>query len=120
MAEIPKINSTDDAVALSYGTAGAQNYNRNRVQFGDGQSQRKARGINNAPQRWQLVWTRISDEDAETLRLFFEDLAGVGVVDWKPYAQPAMLKWTATGWQNKPSGFQVQDCSINLEQEFDL
>lgn len=120
MAQIPFINGEQEALDLSYGTDMSQEYRVERIEFGEGYSQRGSKGLNSTPQRWRLVWSRISDADAELLRKFFEDLAGVGIIEWTPYGQEHELKWTANGWTAKPNGYLKQDCSITLSQEFDL
>lgn len=122
MVTIPLIGGEVETLDLSYGTAMTQNYRRKRVDFGDGYSQRARDGLNVAPQQWQLSWLRISDADTETLRVFFEAQAGVGIIDWAPYNQNQALplKWTATGWSARPAGYKIQDCGITLTQEFDL
>lgn len=122
MAAIPPLRGNPETLDLSYGSDMTEAYAVRRVQFGDGYAQRAKAGLNNVRQQWRLMWTGLPDADAETLRLFFRQLAGVGLVDWAPYNQPQNqpLKWTATGWSAKPSGFKVQDCSITLTQEFDL
>lgn len=120
MATIPLINGTPDTLDLSYGSDMSQDYRVRRVDFGDGYSQRSKRGINNAPQQWRLIWNGISDTDAEMLRVFFAGLGGVGVIEWEPYNQATELKWTANGWAAAFAGFETQDCSITLTQEFDL
>lgn len=121
MATIPPINGEDpETLDLSYGTDMSQDYKVDRVDFGDGYSQRGVPGLNSTPQQWRLNWSGISDTDAETLRVFFEELAGVSIIEWTPYNQTDELKWTANGWSAKPSGFCIQDCSITLSQEFDL
>lgn len=120
MTSIPFINGDPETLDLSYGSDMSQEYRVRRVDFGDGYSQRGRRGINNAPQVWRLVWNTIGDADAEVLRLFFEGLGGVGIIEWRPYGQPTELKWTATGWTSKPAGYLVQDCSVTLTQEYDL
>lgn len=120
MAQIPLINGDPDTLDLSYGSDMSQDYKVRRVDFGDGYSQRAQAGLNSKPQRWRLVWSGISDADAEMLRLFFEAQAGVTAIQWKPYNQGQVLNWTANGWTAKPTGFLKQDCSITLSQEFDL
>jgi len=104
---------------LSYGTDMTQEYRARRVDFDEGYAQR-ARRKNGQPQQWRLVWERIKDPTAETLRQFFEELGGSGLIEWKPYGQPELLFWTASRWTGRPSGFLVQDCSIVLSQEYDL
>lgn len=106
-------------IDLSYGTDMSQAYRARRVDFDEGYAQR-ARRKNNGPQQWRLVWDHIRDNQAETLRQFFEQLGGSGLLEWKPYGQAAALVWTADRWTARPSGFLIQDCSIVLTQEFDL
>lgn len=108
------------AIEPSYGTDMTQDYRRKRIQLGDGYSVRARDGINSTAQQWRVVWERIKDQDAETLRLFFEGLAGVDVVDWTPFNQSGELKFTATGFRSQPTGYDNQTCSITLSQEFDL
>jgi phage-related protein len=104
---------------LSYGTDMSQSYDGFRVDFGENYSQR-SKSLNGAPQKWRLVWENIPDETAEELRLFFEEAQGVDLIVWTPYNQVVPLAWTADGWQSKPTGFQRQNASITLSQEFDL
>lgn len=104
---------------LSYGTDMSQDYRGRRIDFDEGYSQR-AKRKNGAPQVWRLVWDHIRDDVAEELRLFFEERQGVGLVRWTPYNQSQALKWTASRWASRPSGFLIQDCSVVLTQEFDL
>lgn len=104
---------------MSYGTDMQQDYRNRRVDFEEGYSQR-AKKLNGTPQKWRLVWNNIDDATAETLRQFFAGLQGVDIVDWTPYNQTTALKWTADGWQSKPSGYLRQSASITLTQEYDL
>lgn len=121
MVLIPAIHGEDpETLDLSYGTDMQQDYRVDRIDYGDGYAQRALKGLNSKPQRWRLIWNGISDADAEMLRVFFEGLGGVGIIDWQPYNQAASLKWTGNGWNAKPTGFLKQDCSITLSQEFDL
>lgn len=104
---------------LSFGTDMSQSYRSRRVDFDEGYSQR-AKRKNGTPQQWRLVWDHIRDHTAESLRQFFEELQATDLIEWRPYAQPETLLWTADRWTARPSGFLVQDCSIVLTQEFDL
>jgi phage-related protein len=108
------------AIEPSYGTQMAQDYRRKRIQMGDGYSVRARDGINSAAQQWTLTWQQIRNTDVETLRLFFEGLGGVDLIEWKPYNQLATLKWTASNFQMQPTGYNHSTCSITLTQEFDL
>lgn len=107
-------------IELSYGTDMSTEYRVRRVNFGDGYSQRAVDGLNAQPQSWRLVWEHIADADAETLRVFFRDLGGSGIIDWTPFGQATALKWTGSSFTLKPSGTLLSDCSITLTQEFDL
>lgn len=104
---------------MSYGTDMSTDYKNRRVNFGDGFSQR-AKRLNGSVQQWKLVWDNIPDATAETLRAFFEGLQATDIIDWQPYNQPAVLKWTADRFSSKPTGYQTQSCSVTLTQEFDL
>lgn len=107
-------------IELSYGTNMTQEYRRKRIQFGDAYSQRARDGLNSTPQQWSLNWDNIRNPQAEILRTFFEGLAGVDLVEWRPLNQPLSLKWTATGFQSQPTTFGRSTCSVTLTQEFDL
>lgn len=104
---------------LSYGTDMSQDYKNRRVDFGEGVSQR-AKRLNGAPQTWRLVWENIPEDVAEELRVFFENLQGTDIIEWRPYNQTAVLKWTADRWSSKPSGHRRFSAGIQLTQEFDL
>lgn len=114
MAAIPYLD-------LSYGTNMSAKPRVRRVEYGDGYSTRAKKGLNNVPQKWQLRWDAIPEATGETLRQFFEGLGGADVIEWTPYGQATELKWTAPGdFKSKPSGYGIVDCSVTLEQEFDL
>lgn len=104
----------------SYGTDMTSKYKVNRVEFGDGMSQRKRPGLNSVKQRWRINYSGIDDSVAETLRQFFDGLAGVDIIEWTPHGQSTELKWTATDFRSKPVGHNSVDCSVVLTQEFDL
>ncbi len=104
----------------SYGTQMDQDYRRKRIQMGDGYSVRARDGINAEPQQWQVVWDNVSKEDAEDLRVFFEDLGGVDLIEWTPHGQLVELKWSATAFRSGPSTWGKATCSVTLTQEFDL
>lgn len=105
---------------MSYGTNMSESFRARRVNFGDGYSQRAKDGLNTAKQVWQLTWKNISDADAETLRVFFEGLGGVDIIDWQPYGQAVTLKWTANEFKSTPTGAMIATCSVVLSQEYDL
>jgi phage-related protein len=109
-----------EAIEPSYGTDLNQEFEVNRVKFGDGYSQRKVPGLNADPQKWSINWENIHDDDAETLRLFFKGLRGVDLLEWTPYNQATPLKFSANRFRSRPTGYQTQTCSIELTQEFDL
>lgn len=104
----------------SYGTEMTEQFRRKRIQMGDGYSVRARDGINSKAQEWTVVWAKVSDAEAEQLRVFFEDLGGVDVIEWTPFNQSVELKWTASEFQSKPTGYNNQTCSVVMSQEFDL
>ncbi len=107
-------------IRLSYGTELTQEYRRKKISMGDGYSVRAQDGLNAAPQRWKLIWENIPNADAEMLRQFFKELGGVDLIRWQPIDQPEALLWTAGGFSSQPSTFGKRNCSVTLEQEFDL
>lgn len=109
------------AIDPAYGTDLTQKAKVRRIDFGDGFSQRKRHGLNSVRQKWNIVWENIPDADAETLRLFFAGQAGVELILWTPFGQATQLKWTDAGdFRSRPSGFGISNCSVTIEQEFDL
>lgn len=108
------------AIEPSFGTDMSMGIAVDRISYGDGYSQRANPGLNSVVQKWRLNYNAISEADATTLRDFVAGLAGVGVIEWTPFGQSVELKWTATGWTEKPSGYGIMDCSFVLTQEFDL
>lgn len=108
------------AIDPSFGTSMSTNVDVDRISYGDGYTVRANPGLNPVQQVWQLQWTNIPDADAETLRLFFDGLAGTGIIDWTPFNQTTALKWTASKFSSKPTGYDSQSCSVILTQEFDL
>lgn len=114
MAQIPYLD-------LSFGTNMSATPRTRRVEFGDGYSTRKRKGINSVPQTWSLTWNAIPEATGELLRSFFESLGGVDIIEWIPYGQTDELKWTASDDFNlEPSGYNLVNCSVTLRQEFDL
>lgn len=107
-------------IELGYGTQMSQDFRRKRIQMGDGYSVRARDGLNAAPQVWSFTWDNIRNADAEALRVFFEQLGGVDLIEWMPHNQDTVLKFTATGFQSQPTSFMRSTCSITLTQEFDL
>lgn len=108
------------AIELSYGTDMATNWDVDRISFGDGYTQRSNPGINSTQQVWRLIWDGVSDAEAATLRAFFAGLKGTGVIDWTPFGQSTALKWTASKYSERPTGFAINAVSVVLTQEFDL
>lgn len=108
------------SIDKSYGTQMQQSYRRKRIELGDGYSVRALEGLNAKPQVWKIIYDNVTKEEAEELRVFFETLGGVDLIEWQPYNQPDELKWTATDFQSQPSTWQKLSCSVVLTQEFDL
>jgi phage-related protein len=108
------------AIELGYGTQMSQDYRRKRIQMGDGYSVRSRDGLNAAPQQWSFTWDNIPKVQAEELRVFFEELGGVDIIEWTPLDQDTELKFTATNFQSQPTTFGKRTCSVTLTQEFDL
>ena len=53
-----------------------------KIQFGDGYSQRIARGINNQPQTWNLTFSNRSEAEGDAIDGFLEARGGVEPFDW--------------------------------------
>lgn len=105
---------------MTFGTDMDESPNVERVQFGDGYSQRDNPNINATSQTWNVQWQGISRADAEMLRLFFKGLRGTTLIEWTPFDQDEVLKFRATGFRSRPSGANQANCSVRLIQEFDL
>lgn len=107
-------------IELSYGTDMTEDPKVRRVEFGEGYSQRSNPYLNKNRQKWRLQYNGVTDADAETLRTFFEGLAGTGIIDWTPHNQLTALKFTAGQFRSKPIGYNANDCSVEITQEFDV
>lgn len=110
-------------IPLSYGSSVQEAHRKkdDKSIFGDGYSQREKDGLNTNMQEGSLSYKNISEEDGETLRVFFAGLGGVDAFQWQPWGQPAVLKWVTKGaFRIQPSGHLRVDCRVNIEQVFDL
>lgn len=107
-------------IELSYGSDLSTEDRAKRIAFGDAYSQRGNEAINTNQQIWRLLWNDIPDADAETLRTFFEARKGTEIIDWTPIGQATQLKFTSSRFTSRPQGFDNNNCSVVLTQEFDL
>ena len=110
-------------IPLSYGSSVQEDYRvrDDNTVFGDGYSQRERDGLNTNMQQGSLSYRNISEEDAETLRVFFAGLGATDYFEWQPWGQPTVLKWITTGaFRMQPSGHLRLDCRIDIMQVFDL
>ena len=55
-----------------------------RANYGDGYEQRVSPGINNLPEKWNLVWKNRTAAEANKIVKFLEDQGGVTAFDWYP------------------------------------
>jgi len=111
--------STPLPIEPSYGTGFEQDYAVERVQFGENYGQRSNLGPNSSRQKGRLVWDHLTDTEAETLRVFFEGLAGTALVNWTPQGQPAALNYSAKRFRCSARDFDDNQCTVELLQEFD-
>lgn len=86
-------------------------------QFGDRQSQRFRLGRRPTKQMWSLRWELLNVADKETLRTFFETLAGVDPFQWTPPGQTTELNFVVTRYKETPRN-AVWGIEIDVEQVY--
>jgi phage-related protein len=93
----------------------------NRVEFGDGYSQRSSIGINATPQTGRLTWANLSKLQADELESFFDAACGVQAFEYTLPYRDLPQKWTSDAWDVRPlkSGL-LWSVSATLKEEFDL
>ena len=106
-------------VTLSYGIALTQKYAVKRTKFGDGYSQRSTTQINTVRQQWSLVWTNVTKAEAQTLKDFFDGLAGTGTFDWVPEGSATSKKFSADNFNMTAVSFDIRSCQVTAIEEFD-
>ena len=90
------------------------------AEFGDGYTQRAAKGLNHVRRKVSLSWTSISAADKDALVDFFRSTNGVDPFYWTAPGEPARL-WRASQWSHHVvAGDAVWNVSATLEEVFDL
>jgi len=69
------------------------------VRFGDGYSQRTAKGINNKLQKWAVTFENKHQDVGETLFNFFNGLGGVDYFLWVPPGEATARKFIAPQYE---------------------
>ncbi len=74
-----------------------------KVSFGDGYTQRFAKGINNQLQKIKLTFSVRSDTEASAIISFFEARAGCASFTFRLRPTDPLKKWVTEGeWQHTP------------------
>jgi phage-related protein len=114
--------TTFPAIDPSVGTSKKTNYNIKIAQFGDGFSQRSARGINNVVDVWSLTFTNVNNTDADTLEAFVVARGGTEAFLWTPPFEATEKQWTITpgSFQRTPNIVNSSTVTMELVENFDL
>ena len=89
-----------------------------KVQFGDGYMQRGSDGINAVKKDWDLVFTNITDANADAIEAFLSANVGAAIT-WTPPGAGASSKYTCTEWKRTYAFFNVCNLTVPFEQVFE-
>lgn len=86
------------------------------VDFGDGYTQRSAKGINNKVRKWSLVWQHENSEDVATIKSFLDSQSGHRPFFWTAPGDGSPSIWTCVGYTEK----DLFTDNSTLSAEFEL
>lgn len=92
----------------------------NRIQFGDGYTQRVAAGINNLKESWSLSWTNIPTDAALAIVSFLEARAGVEYFLWIPPDSTTTYKVICASWDVEYVSHIAHTVTCDFERVYDL
>ena len=112
------------AIPITYSSEAGVDFRINRVQFGDGYTQRSADGINNIVRSWQVAWIGITKTEANTLEDFFNDdlNGGTDAFLWTDPITDVERQWSLVerSFRRVPAGHDTENVTAQFVQEFDL
>ena len=89
-----------------------------RVEFGNGQTQRSADGLNSLREVWSLSWNRLNQAGADAIEAFLAARGGYEAFYWTPPGG-SQAKWTCASWSRSYVAPNVLQVSATFVQEFD-
>ena len=89
------------------------------AQFGSGYSQRTTFGLNQNPKIWNLLWSTLSNSDADAIETFFDARAGVEAFDWTPIEDTTAYKFICTQWQRTHVYADISQINATFQQVFE-
>lgn len=87
--------------------------------FGDGYSQRAARGINNIAIKVDLVWSFEDLTNADALLAFFRARNGAESFDYQLPQEDSARTWICPKWNNDTVAAGVYTVSATFQEVFD-
>jgi phage-related protein len=87
------------------------------AQFGDGYAQRAADGINNMPEKWNLVYENVDITTSNAIIAFFKALGGYIAFDWTP-PDGVAGRYVATSWKRTYAGYNSRNVTVMVVQDF--
>tara|TARA_R110000822_G_scaffold43537_3_gene117473 strand:+ start:267 stop:620 length:354 start_codon:yes stop_codon:yes gene_type:complete len=114
--------TTFPAIEPSSGSSKATSYNIKEAKFGDGFSQRSARGINNVVDKWSLTFANVNNTRADELEAFVLARGGTQAFLWTPPFESTEKQWTITpsSFKRKPNIVNSSTITMELVENFDL
>jgi phage-related protein len=90
-----------------------------KVQFGDGYVQRSGRGINYKPERWELTFENVLNDEADLIESFLDNAEGVSVFSWTPGGGRPLANFVCAEYsRDDDEGGQMANLSMVFEQDF--
>ncbi len=88
--------------------------------FGDGYSQRAARGLNSVSQEWSLTWSNLPYATINSIESFFSTRMGVTAFYWTPLRGAVPLIFICSSWSREFTGPDTDSLTATFTQVFDL
>lgn len=91
-----------------------------RADFGDGYSQRAAKGINSVKKSAPLKWSNLTAAEALTLNTFFTAHADGSAFLYTLPNEVTARKWSCETWSSTQEAADVFTITATLTEEFDI
>lgn len=89
------------------------------IKFGDGYEQRIPDGINTNPQKWNVSFRNRLKVEANAIRDFLRNHAGVTSFDWTPPGENRSYKFKCSSWDMTTHNGEIFSMNTTFEQVFD-
>jgi phage-related protein len=112
---------TFPAIQVHYGSAPQPVKPRvQRLDFGDGYSQRIGQGLNPISEGWDIILKDITAAEKDTVVVFFKDKNGTEAFYWTPIGESTPRQYTCPEWLPVPQEGQLWTVTAKFVEEFDL